>query len=150
MLVEHGIDDVNERLVARKEPVTPCEQVPFEPAFALVLAQHFHDAAVRRDVVVAWQDRGGGTPIRHLEHRVPPIRRRFVRAEHPEVVRVLCDDVANELALNAGGLGVDGARLRHRHGVRAEVRQPQVAQQKAAVGVRIGTHAPLPCRRQCR
>ena len=34
--------------------------------------------------------------------------------------------------------------MRHRHRVVAEVRQPQVAQQEAAVGVGIGAHATLP------
>ena len=88
VLVEHGIDDVNERLVAGEEPVPAGEQVPFEPAFALVLAQHLHHAAVGRDVVVAGQDLRGRTPIRHLEHGVPAVRGRFVRAEDAEVVRV--------------------------------------------------------------
>src|ERR1700676_1333215 len=40
MLIEHRIDDVNERLVAIEQPVPSREQVAFEPTLALVLAQH--------------------------------------------------------------------------------------------------------------
>jgi len=38
MLVEHRIDDVNERLVTGKESVPAGEQITFKPALALVLA----------------------------------------------------------------------------------------------------------------
>ena len=38
VLVEHRIDDVNEGFVAGKKTVAACEQVTFEPAFALVFA----------------------------------------------------------------------------------------------------------------
>ena len=72
------------------------EQVAFEPAFALMLAQHLHHTAVGRDVIVGWKDLGGRTPIRYLEHRVPPVRIRFVRAEDAEVVAIRFDHVADE------------------------------------------------------
>ena len=45
VLVEHRIDDVDERLVAVEEPMPPGEQVALEPALALVLAEHFHHAS---------------------------------------------------------------------------------------------------------
>ncbi len=38
VLVEHGIDDMNEGLVAIEEAVPPGQQVSFEPPFALMLA----------------------------------------------------------------------------------------------------------------
>ena len=47
VLVEHRIDDVDERLVAVEEPVPPGEQIALEPALALVLAEH-RPARVRR------------------------------------------------------------------------------------------------------
>ena len=37
MLVKHGVDDVDEGLVAIEDAVATGEQVAFEPAFALVL-----------------------------------------------------------------------------------------------------------------
>ena len=48
VLVEHRINDVNERLVAGEEPMAPREQITFEPSLALVLAQHLHHAAIGR------------------------------------------------------------------------------------------------------
>ena len=46
VLVEHGINDVDERFVAREEAVATGEQITFHPALTHVLAQHFHYAAV--------------------------------------------------------------------------------------------------------
>ena len=76
VLVEHRVDDVDERLVAGEEAVAAGEQVAFEPALALVLAQHFHDAAVGRDVIVVGENLGGRAAVRHLEHGVPAVRGR--------------------------------------------------------------------------
>ena len=50
VLVEHRVDDVDERLVAVEEPVPAGEQVALEPALAQVLGEHLHHAAVRRQV----------------------------------------------------------------------------------------------------
>ena len=52
MLVDHGIDDVDEGLVAGEEAVPAGQQIAFEPALALVLAQHLHHASVGRKMVV--------------------------------------------------------------------------------------------------
>ena len=52
VLVEHRIDDVNKSLVARKEAMAAGEQIAFQPALALVFAQHLHHAAIGSDVVV--------------------------------------------------------------------------------------------------
>ena len=52
MLVRHRGDVQRERLVRREEPVAAGEDVTLEPALAVVLAEHLHDAAGRRDVVV--------------------------------------------------------------------------------------------------
>ena len=58
VLVEHRIHDVNERLVAGKEAVPAGEQIAFQPAFALMLAQHLHHPAIRRTRA----RRSGGSP----------------------------------------------------------------------------------------
>ena len=60
VLVEHRIDDVDERLVAGKEAVPAGEQISFQPALALVLAQHLHHAAVGVQVIVV--RKGLGVP----------------------------------------------------------------------------------------
>src|SRR5215470_13739961 len=48
VLVEHGIDNVGERLVRMKKPMPPCEQISFEPTDESVLGKHLHDAPVAR------------------------------------------------------------------------------------------------------
>ena len=52
VLVEHRVDDVDERLVAVEEPVAAREQVPLEPALAEVLGEDLHHPAVGREMVV--------------------------------------------------------------------------------------------------
>ena len=127
VLVEHRVHDVDERLVAVEEAVAARQQVALEPALAEVLAEHLHDAAVRREVVVA------GEPLRHpravgrLEHGAEAVRRGLVRTEDPEVLRVgvRAQDVAQPQAEDAGGLADTRARRLQRDAVVPEVGQPQ-------------------------
>ena len=46
VLVEHGVDHVNERFVGGEEAVPAGEQIAFEHAFHGVLAEHLDDAAI--------------------------------------------------------------------------------------------------------
>ena len=126
--------------------MTAGQQISFEPALALMLAQHFQHAAIGRDVIVAGNDFGRRTAVRHLEGGSPAIRGRFVRAKDAEGARIPSDHVADQLALDAGGFGVHCAGLRHLHRVVAEIRQAQIAQEQAAVGVGIGAHPALALR----
>ena len=52
--------------------------------------------------------------------------------------------------MHARRFGLVPPGLRNVDRVVAEVRQSQIAQQQAAIGVRIGAHAPLPVGRQLR
>ena len=52
VLVEHRVNDVDERFVAVEQSVPAGEQIAFEPAFALVFAQHFHDATVQGEELI--------------------------------------------------------------------------------------------------
>ena len=52
VLVEHRVDDVDERFVGVEQAVPAGQQIAFEPALALMLAEHFHHAAVRREPLV--------------------------------------------------------------------------------------------------
>jgi hypothetical protein len=47
VLVEHRVDDVDERLVAVEQPVPARQQVTLEPALAEMLGQHLQHPAVR-------------------------------------------------------------------------------------------------------
>ncbi len=89
MLIEHGIDNVDEGFVAVEQAVAAGEEIPFEPPFALVFAEDFENAAVVGEVFV------------DLDHLAFPLARgdfedggefvgnRFVRAEDAEVALVL-------------------------------------------------------------
>ena len=96
------------------------------------------------------RDLGGGYAVRHLEHRVQTIRSGFVGTENAEVVEriVQLEHVAQHVAEHARGFGDFGAGLGNLDGVGAKIRQMQIPQQQAAVGVRIRAHAPRPFGRQ--
>jgi hypothetical protein len=46
MLIEHRVDNVNERLIAVDKAVATTEEIALQPSFHGVLAKHFHDPAV--------------------------------------------------------------------------------------------------------
>ncbi|TKS62328.1 MAG: hypothetical protein EWM73_02563 [Nitrospira sp.] len=73
MLVEHRVDDVNERFVAGEEPVTTGQEIAFQPALALMLTEHLHDPAVRREVVVVGIAIRHPRAIGHLQHILPAV-----------------------------------------------------------------------------
>ena len=148
VLVEHRVDDVDERLVAVEQPVPPGQQVTLEPALAQVLRQHLHHPAVRGQLVIARDDLPVEGPAGHVEHRVKPVRGRLVRSPQPEGPGVPRDDVPQEGAEHAGVLRLRAAGRRDRDRVVPEVGHVQVVQQQTAVGVRVGAHPPVVRRRQ--
>src|SRR5688572_6656243 len=123
VLVEHRVDDVNERLVAAEEPMASGEQIAFQPSLTLVLTQHFHDASVSGDMRVAIQDLRARHAGGHIQYIVPAIRSRFIGTEDAEVaaLRIELHDIADECALYTRGLGVDRAWLLHLDSERAEI-----------------------------
>ena len=88
VLIEHRIDDVDERLVAGEEPVPAGQQIAFEPALALVLAQHLHHAAVGGQMVVVRVDVRHPGAVGDLQHILPAVRVVLVRAEEAKVLRL--------------------------------------------------------------
>ena len=85
VLIEHRIDDVNERFVAVEEAVAAGQQIAFQPALTLVLREHFHHATVGRDMIVGRQGVADEAAIRHFKHIAPAVRGVFVGAENAEV-----------------------------------------------------------------
>ena len=90
VLVEHRVDDVDERLVAGEEAVPAGQQIALEPALALVLAEHLHHPAVGREVVVPREGLGDPGAVGDLEHVLPAVRVVLVGAEQPEVPAPPC------------------------------------------------------------
>jgi hypothetical protein len=85
VLVEHRIDDVDERLVAREEAVPAGQEIALKPALALVFAEHLHDPPARGQMIIPGMGfRDPGT-IGDLEHILPTVRVVLVGAEQPEI-----------------------------------------------------------------
>ena len=148
VLVEHRVDDVDERLVAVEEAVPARQQIALEPALAEVLGEDLHHSTVGCEAHVGRLRLGEPAPVRHVEHVAQPVRGRLVGPEEPEVVRVLCDHVAEERAEHPGRFARGRSRLRHVDRVVAEVGQNELSEQKAAVCVGRRAHPALALRRQ--
>ena len=73
MLVEHGIDDVDEGLVAREQSMAPGQEIALEPALAEMFAQHLHHPAVARQMDIVGFDGFHPDAIGRLEHCIEPV-----------------------------------------------------------------------------
>ena len=101
VLVEHGIDDVDEGLVGGEEAVAAGEDVALEPAFERVLAEHLHHAAVGGDLgAVGVFGLVFGEPglLASVVDAVEPVGGGFVGAEDAEDCHVAPHDVAQKCA----------------------------------------------------
>ena len=148
VLVQHRIDDVDERFIAVEDAVATRQQVALEPALAKVFGQHLHHPAVRPQVVVERLQRSHERPVGDLEDGPQPVRGGLVRPKDAEGPVVAGGHIPEEGAQHPRGLRRAGPRLGHLDPVLPEVRQRQAPEQNPAVGVRIGTHAALTPRRQ--
>ena len=113
VLVDHRVDDVDERLVAAEQAVPAGEQVALEPALAGVLGEDLHHPAAVGQVLVDVEDLAGEDLVGHLVDGVQPVGRGLVRPEDPEVVGVVPHHVDQVLAQHAGGLVDRRARRGH-------------------------------------
>ena len=152
MLVEHGIHHVDKCFIAREKAVTPRQDVPFQPAFALMFRQHFQHTSGMRYLVVRRLDFVHGCPFGDFEYGIPAVGRRFIRTEYPEIPRFFIQNknITDHVALNPCTFGHDNTRRRNIDGIFPEIRHTQFTQQNPAVGMRIGPHAPVAFRRQFR
>ena len=96
VLIEHGVHDVDERLVAIEQAVATRQEVPLEPALTKVLGEHLHDPAPGGEVVVAVDPLAVPGPVGDLEHVLESVRCRLVGAEEAEVRRIAPDHVPEE------------------------------------------------------
>ena len=100
-----------------------------------------------RPSVATWSSEGRISPSKArsvTSNTAPkPVRGGLVGSEQPERLAVARDHVPQERAQDPGGLAGRPARRRHVDRVVAEVRQREVAQEQASVGVRVGAHPPV-------
>ncbi len=150
MLVEHRINDMDERFVTVEESVTTCQKVAFKPALTEVLAQNLHHPAIWREMVIPRQSSACKDSVRHFKESVKTVRGSFVRPHHPKVpaVGVALHHVAQEASHRACRLRLNRSRFGNVNCVIAEIRHLQISEQKPAVSMRIGSHAALALRGQ--
>ena len=116
-----------------------------------MLAKHrVQHASGGREEFIILNFPGVPLTVGDFKNRAQEIRERLIGTEDPEIALILIQfgHVTQKLAQHQRILAVDGAGRRHLHRVIMEVRHSQVAQQNAAVGVRIGAHPPLALGRQ--
>jgi len=88
VLVEHRVDDVDERLIAVDKTVAAGQQVALEPTFDGVFAEHLHDAAFGSEIAavgVLREVRCEPHLLGDVLERLQSVRLRLVRAEDAEV-----------------------------------------------------------------
>src|SRR5581483_156546 len=135
----------DESFVAGKKSVPSGQQIPFQPTLAEVLAQDFDDATLMGNVLVGAEDFAHKRAFSGLEDTAGAIRFRLVRPENAEVFLggISFDDVAQKRAKNARGFAGRRAGLSDLEGVITKIGDAQVLEENAAVGARIGAHAPV-------
>ena len=128
MLVEHRVDDVDERLVAVEQTVPTGQQITLEPTLALVFGQHLDHPAGTSEMVVHLGPEELGVPllVGGIEHRLESVGCGLVGPEDPEVVRVEPNHVGQPLAEHLGGLGQCRTRCGYVDGVIPEVGQTEI------------------------
>src|SRR5688572_2790167 len=125
VLVEHRVDDMNKSLVTREKTMPARQEVAFEPTLALVLAQHFHDAAVGGELVIEVETLRVPGPVSHIEHVLPAVRIIFVWTEQAKILTLEIElhYVTQVAALNPGSLSGFRPRLGYFYFVGSKVRQ---------------------------
>ena len=144
MLIEHGIDHVNEGFVSGEEAMPAGEQVALEHAFDGVLAEHLHHPAIGGQFAAIGIFRevlGNPELLADLVDVLQLVGCVLVRAEDAEAVHVRFHDVSEESAQRPGILGFDLSGFLDLQAVVAEIRQAQRLLEESAVCVRIGAHA---------
>ena len=133
VLVEHGIHDVDERLVAVEEAMSSREQVALEPTLALVFAEHFHHPPRGREKLVTRLVSSIPLAFGYLEKGLQAVRKRFVGAKDAEIplLTIQVGDIAQEPSEHLGVANATYAWRRHVDRVVAEIGHPQVAEQDA-------------------
>ena len=129
----------------------PGQQISFQPTLALVLAEHrVQHASGGREEFIILDFPGIPLAVGDFKNRAQKIRECLIGAEDAEIALILIQlgHIAQELTQHERILAVNGAGRGHIHRVVMEVRHAQVAQQNAAVGMRIGAHPPVALRRQ--
>src|SRR5579872_1407741 len=132
---------MDKRFVRGEYAVTARQEIALEPSLTAMFAEDFHDAAVRRDVVVRRKNCSGGATAGNFEDCVEPVRRCLVGSEETKTVRIVANDLAQKLAGSSRALVRHPARRGDVDCVAAEFGKDKASKDFAAVRIWIGAHA---------
>ena len=142
---------MNEGFIRREEAVPSGEQIAFEHAFHRVLAEHFDDPPVGRQLAAIRVFRkvfGDPEFLADFVDVVQLVRRVFVRAKDAEAIHVQLHHIAQESSQRPRVLGFDLTGLVDLQAVLPEVGSRRGFFEESAVGVRVRAHPASPGRRQ--
>ena len=151
VLVEHRVDDVDERLVTGEKAVPPGQQVSLRATPGTYARSELPSPGHSLPDVRRWATVG---PMKTLSVTSNSASSRFdavssgpkTRKLHEAVVHP--HDVAQKPAQHASSFGQHCTALGDLDLVIPEIRHGQIFQQQSAVGVRIGSHSPRAAGRQ--
>src|SRR5439155_15370605 len=109
----------NEGFIAVEYAMATGEQISFEPAFALMLAEHFHDSPLAGEEFITREQFRLPLSIGRFEDRRQAIGDGLVRAEDAEIALFLIelDHIAQEATQYGGVSSIDRAGLWHRDSI---------------------------------
>src|SRR5579872_1416792 len=92
MLIEHGVNDVKERLIRREKHVPARQNVALCPALESMFTEHFHDAAVPRElsaIQVLGLEFSQPSLFRSSVNGFKTVGSGFIRSKDPEISHVI-------------------------------------------------------------
>src|SRR5438105_3610878 len=119
------------------------QKIAFEPAFAEMLTEYFHDTTRWIDVIIDADRAAGKAAVFDIEHIVEAIRISFIRAEQSKIRRfsILNKHIAKHHPEPSSRLLMLGSRLLHFQRILAEIGYVQIVQNPATVCVRVRSYA---------
>src|ERR1035438_7766688 len=123
--------------------MAPCKQVAFKPSLAEVLAQPFHDAAVRTQFIVDRNNLGHRAPFRCLKDGVQSIGIRFIGTEHAEVCQIHSENVSEEISEFARRLGQNLTGAGYLKRIIREIGQREGDQFASTIHMWVASHAAI-------
>lgn len=146
MLVHHGVDDMDERLVAVEQAVAAGEKVAFQPPLDSVFTEDLHDPTGRGEmaaVLVLVEAICHPDFVGDAVHVAQLVGLGLIRPEESEVLGVSLDDLRHVFGEDFHAARVVYARALRVVAEVSEVGHVQRFPQDTTVGHRIGTHSGL-------
>ncbi len=110
MLAEHRVDDANESFITVEQTVPSGEKISFQPALALVLAEHrIQHAAGGREKFIITHFARIPLPVGDVKHSAEEIRDGLIGTKDTEITLILIHlgDIAQEQTQHLRILGAD-------------------------------------------